>query len=154
MDIKGYENYVIYEDGRVYSRKTKMYLYSGTGKEGYHYVRLNKNGKGKKFYIHRLIAEYYIPNPDNKSHIDHIDGNKLNNNINNLRWVTNGENMNAFKSKRTDNTSGIKNICYHKQSGGWVYNKHMFGKCYSKYSKNKTDLLWFKFTYELLNPRF
>ena len=50
--------------------------------------------KQKKYKLHRLVAELFIPNPENKREVDHIDTNKLNNNINNLRWVQPSENMN------------------------------------------------------------
>ena len=50
--------------------------------------------KHKSFALHRLVAELFIPNPENKKEVDHIDTNKLNNNINNLRWVQPSENMN------------------------------------------------------------
>ena len=62
------------------------------GEHGYHYFRLSKNGKKKMFYAHRLVAEAFLPNPNNLPVVNHIDGNKLNNDINNLRQITNSEN--------------------------------------------------------------
>lgn len=60
----------------------------------YYVVSLKQEGKkAKNFFIHRLMAETFIPNPENKPQINHIDGNKLNNNINNLEWVTCAENV-------------------------------------------------------------
>ena len=59
----------------------------------YYVVSLKQNGKkAKNFFIHRLMAETFIPNPENKPQINHIDGNKLNNSIDNLEWVTCAEN--------------------------------------------------------------
>jgi hypothetical protein len=63
--------------------------------KGYRCLCLN----GKKYREHRLIAEKFIPNPDNKPHINHIDGNKSNNSIDNLEWVTPSENqLHSYKT--------------------------------------------------------
>lgn len=59
--------------------------------DGYLYVKLYKNGKGTKKRIHRLVAETFIPNPDNKPTVNHIDGDKLNNHYLNLEWATRSE---------------------------------------------------------------
>ncbi len=60
--------------------------------KGYLRVTLYKDGSRKNFLIHRLIATHFIPNPENKPQVNHIDGNKINNNIDNLEWVTPSEN--------------------------------------------------------------
>lgn len=56
-------------------------------------VQLWKNGKAKLIYVHRLVAEAFIPNPENKPQVNHIDGNPLNNNVSNLEWMTVLENV-------------------------------------------------------------
>lgn len=60
--------------------------------KGYEIVDLYKNGKRKTVRVHRLVAEAFIPNNDNKPEVNHIDGNKHNNNVDNLEWVTKKEN--------------------------------------------------------------
>lgn len=60
---------------------------------GYHRVDLSKFGRSKRYRIHRLVAEAFIPNPNNFPEINHIDGNKQNNSINNLEWCTRKHNM-------------------------------------------------------------
>ena len=68
--------------------------------KGYLRLRLCKNGKGKQFQIHRLVAEAFIPNPENKPYIDHINTDRTDNRVENLRWVTNKENCNNPISKQ------------------------------------------------------
>ena len=92
--IKGYENYLIFEDGKIINtnsgREMKPILNDNTG---YYRIGLNKDGKRKFLSLHRLIALAYIPNPDNKPVIDHINRNRLDNRIENLRWATRSENQ-------------------------------------------------------------
>ena len=92
MEIIDYPNYLIYEDGQVYNKKTNKFLKQTMKDNGYLYITLPKDGKNKMMSIHRLIALYYIPNPYNKPCVDHIDRIRTNNNIDNLRWVTHREN--------------------------------------------------------------
>ena len=99
MDIEGYPNYLIYEDGRVYSKKRRIFLKPSENRHGYLYVDLCKNGKKKTHIIHRLIAFHYIPNPENLPCCDHKNHNRQDNSIRNLRWVTQRENMNNLKNQ-------------------------------------------------------
>lgn len=88
--IVGYENeYLIYEDGRVFSIRNNKFLALAPNKNiKYLQVNLWKNNKGKMFYIHRLVAIHFIPNPNNLPEVNHIDGNRQNNSISNLEWVS------------------------------------------------------------------
>jgi hypothetical protein len=82
--------------GDVFSNGAKMKQYSD--KDGYALVNKSVRGKTINFKVHRLVAEIYIPNPENKRCVNHIDGNKTNNKVENLEWVTHSENMyHAFK---------------------------------------------------------
>ncbi len=73
-------------------------------------VSLYKNNIDKKFYIHRLVAEAYIPNPENKLQVNHKDFNKANNTIENLEWVTRTENIRHYKeSNKWNETIKKKN---------------------------------------------
>ena len=89
-------SYFITEDGKCYNSKTNKYL---KGQENYknHYFSYSltmPDGSKKRCYAHRLVAEAFLPKPEdiNKNQINHIDGNKLNNNIDNLEWITPQEN--------------------------------------------------------------
>ena len=77
--------------GNVKSVRRNIILKPGVHKYGHSEVKLGSYGH---FYIHRLVAQIFIPNPENKPYIDHIDGNPRNNIYTNLRWVTQKENCN------------------------------------------------------------
>lgn len=92
-EIKDYEElYWISDQGRVKNRHNKI-LKLGTDGKGYVKVWLMKDKKQKSYRIHRLVAEAFIPNPDNLPEVNHIDENKMNNNANNLEWCTRKENI-------------------------------------------------------------
>lgn len=88
-DIPGYEGlYAITEDGRVWSHKSNKFLAFYDNGHGYLYVGLRKDNKTKKYKVHRLVAETYLPNPDNLPIINHKDENKQNNKLDNLEWCS------------------------------------------------------------------
>lgn len=100
INIKGYDGYTITTAGEVFSTKyrQKRQLKPRINSRGYMYVNLSKNGKYKSYRIHCLVANAFIPNPKNLPEINHIDGNKLNNKIDNLEWCTRGQNQkHAFR---------------------------------------------------------
>lgn len=92
--IEGYSDYSISNYGRVLSLKSELpkILKPGANGHGYHRVHLLKDSKDKYPNVARLVAKAFIPNPENKHQINHIDGNKTNNHISNLEWVTDSEN--------------------------------------------------------------
>ena len=99
-DVKGYEGlYAVTSCGKVWSYKSKKFLKPASDKKGYFKVVLYKNGKCKNYKIHRLVAEAYIPNPDNLPQVDHIDNDKTHNYINNLQWITNRNNVRKGRNK-------------------------------------------------------
>ena len=93
MEIQGFSNYLIYPDGRVWTRYQRKFRKPARQKLGYDTIILTDNGKRKTYLIHRLVAIHYIPNPDNCLEVDHIDRVRSNNDISNLRWVTHTENQ-------------------------------------------------------------
>ena len=114
------------------------------GTTGYYHIKMFVSGKRKNLKLHRLVAKAFIPNPENKPCINHIDGNKLNNCVNNLEWCTHAENMthasNTNLIPKTARTTGKKlgkhskycNVSWdtnrHQWSAGVTHNK----KCYMR----------------------
>ncbi len=96
-DVNGYEGtYKVSDRARVkrVDGKSEHLLGCHTNaKNGYVYVALSKNGKRKSVRLHRLVAEAFIPNPNKKPQVNHIDGNKANNVCSNLEWTTASENQ-------------------------------------------------------------
>ena len=93
-DVKGYEGlYGITSCGKVWSYKRQKFLKPYYDTNGYLQVSLYKNGNHKVIRIHKLVAEAYIPNPDNLPQVDHIDNDKNHNYINNLQWLTGRDNV-------------------------------------------------------------
>jgi hypothetical protein len=113
--IDGYENYHISNFGNIINSITGRILKPNNNGNGYLQIELSKNGKRKKYLIHRLIALAFIQNPENKEFIDHVDNKRSNNNINNLRWVNRQENnFNSLKSKNT--SSKFKGVSFEKKT--------------------------------------
>lgn len=84
------DDYEITEDGQIINKYTGHILKPQPNSKGYLRVCIGK----KLYFVHRLVAEKYIANPDNLPQVNHIDGNKLNNCVDNLEWVSNQENRN------------------------------------------------------------
>ena len=85
------ERYYVSSDGRVLG--ANGLLKPVRGKDGYLRCNIAQDGKFRLWLVHRLVAKAFIPNPDNKPEVNHIDGDKANNNVSNLEWVTREENI-------------------------------------------------------------
>lgn len=132
--IKGYEGlYEIDENGAVYSIAIGKSRRIGKLKpclnnSGYLRVNLyDRNGKARKFYVHRLVAEHFLKNETGGHNVDHKDCNKLNNNANNLEWVTQKENIrrsivNGLQHSFTCIVDGVKYVSM-RTASETIFNK-------------------------------
>lgn len=119
--VYGYdEHYVVSDTGTVYGRDRLVELPGGgvrvvkglelaqkKNKEGYRTVVLCLNGENRTCYVHRLVAQSYIDNPDNLPYVNHKDGNPANNRVDNLEWVTHSQNVrHGYNSHLNSNQGG------------------------------------------------
>ncbi len=125
-NIEGFENYSVSDYGNVRNNKTGIIL-KGRDKHGYFQVVLMKNKRRHDKVIHKLVAAAFLLNPESKELVDHIDNNKHNNKLINLRFATSQEN-NQNRSLSSKNTSGAKGVSWHKQSMKWRANITINGK--------------------------
>lgn len=124
---KEYYDYLVYNDGRVYSKKTKRFLKGKIDNVGYHVYALaigerfsNNNPKkklSKMVYAHRLVALLFLENPNNYPYVHHKDENKLNNKVDNLEWVSAKQNT-AYHLENNKNTRDYKPKYYKKDLDG------------------------------------
>ncbi len=146
-DIPGYEGkYSINENGDIWSHTKKtnkkggLYMKTKITSAGYKSLQLSKDGETKDTLIHRLLAEIFIENPNKKPTVNHRDGNKLNNNIDNLEWATYSENNQHAMSTglngiRKLNTIQIREIRRLREE-----EKMQYKDIASKYNMGKTAI--------------
>lgn len=140
-NIKNFENYQVSNKGRIKNiRNNKIVNLHTNSKNGYVYVMLSNKNKKKCARLHRLVAEEFIPNLKNKPVVNHIDGNKLNNQADNLEWCTQKENVNHAIIKLGVKYGHDKGFVYEgqrkkvKRSDGMIFNSIKEAK---EYMKNK-----------------
>ena len=108
--IKNYDDYEIDIWGNVRSKKKEMFLNQRLRPDGFYYYKLTQNKKQTYIAVHRLLALQFIENPDNLPVVDHIDGNRLNNDIDNLRWVDKNGHYNRKE---------VKGYTFYKKTKRW-----------------------------------
>lgn len=149
-DVVGYEGYYqVSNHGHVRSltrmiqcgdrqafQKGGRLLKLDTTKVGYHRVELAMGAKAKKHGVHRLVAMAFIPNPDNKPQVNHKDGNKINNSVNNLEWVTTVENIrHAF-------SIGLKKGLFGNKNGAAKYSEERISELIEFARLNKKHMTY------------
>jgi hypothetical protein len=102
-------NYIIHSDGRIWSNISKKYLKPFLVTKGYPTVSLYK----KDYQVHRLVADAFIPNPNNLPQVNHINGDKTDNRVENLEWCTNRQNVTHYFKSINPGVSITKSGTYH-----------------------------------------
>ena len=139
--IKGFDNYEVSTLGNVRNIKTGRILKHKINANGYCHVKLSVQNKPTTKNIHRLVADEFLYNTENKKCVDHIDNNRLNNNLTNLRFATNKENC-QNRSLSNNNTSGYKGITFCKILNKWQSYIHIDSiKINLGYFENKEDAI-------------
>ena len=117
MDIKGYEGlYSITKSGKVYSHITNKFLAERINRDGYVYISLYKNKIQHNAKMHRLVVEHFIPNDIEKLVVNHKDGNKTNNHVDNLEWCTKSYNLKHAYDNGLRIPSNQHNVLVYKNS--------------------------------------
>ena len=177
-------SYYITSEGKLYNEKTNTWYKGRISKSGYLDYIIRIDGKEKSLRAHRLVAQYFLENPNNYNIVNHKDGNKLNNDVNNLEWVTQSQNIfhaysnNLIKKKKNPNLSFEKssedeewrdchyNTLYKISNKGRVLNsktnKILSGKTdtgYYRYElrspdKKRKTFLGHRLVYKAFNPEF
>jgi hypothetical protein len=107
LNIKDFDNYFINSDGKIKNKKGQL-LKVEISKEGYYRVTLSKDGKCVKYLLHRIVAIQFIPNPENKPQVNHKNGIKSDNRVENLEWCTRSENEKHAHKNGLKNHKGEK----------------------------------------------
>ncbi|CAH6421814.1 HNH endonuclease [uncultured virus] len=107
--VKDFPNYYVNKEGEIISKRYLSFIKPYKNESGYYVVSFKKNKKNIKKYLHRIVAETFIDNPQNKEQVNHRDGNPSNNHVDNLEWVTCSENIqHSFnvlrKNRKVSNT--------------------------------------------------
>lgn len=105
--ISNFTKYLISKEGQVYSTKTNKIKIAEINQNGYCRIELSNESGKKKFYAHRLVAEAYIPNPNNYNQVNHKDLNKHNNNVDNLEWCSEAMNMQHNADNKPENSRKV-----------------------------------------------
>lgn len=128
-ELKDFDNYLISNLGRIYSKKRRTCLkVKRLAGNGYYQVRLSKDGKYIYKNLHRILAETFIPNPNNYRTVNHINGNKLDNRLSNLEWADD------CKQQHEACLLGLKRTTQH------ILTEKEIIEVYDKYFKNKQSI--------------
>ena len=117
--VQGFMDYKVSNMGRVLNVKTKRILKACVNSHGYSNVVLCQNGKKHNYKIHRLVAREFLDNPNNKKCVDHINHDRTDNHVWNLRWCSHSDN-NRNVTKQQNTSSMYLGVSWHKLKNKWI----------------------------------
>lgn len=118
-EIPDFPEYEVSTEGQIRNKKSGTLRVLDLNSRGYYRIRVQRKGEYHRLMVHRCVAKAFIPNPDNKKIIDHIDGNPRNNKLSNLRWTTHSENMLNQKIRTNKQHSKYKNVVKQGKKFRW-----------------------------------
>ena len=150
VNITGFSKYQVSNFGNVKNIKTGRILKPGTDGHGYLMVILMDDGERSNKKIHKLVANAFLENTEDKKCVDHVDHDRKNNYLSNLRWATNIENSQNASMKST-NTSGVVGVSWYKPTSKWYFQIQLNGiKKSLGYFVNKDDAITARHNAEIL----
>ena len=153
-DVVGYEGlYQVSNKGRVKSLHIQEKVLCNLDSGYYNTINLFKDGKGKHYYVHRLVAQAFIPNPNNYPQINHKDENHYNNNVENLEWCTSKYNCNygtrnirfseKLKGRHDNDDTRLKKSLSHVGEKNYMFGKSHTIEAIKKMKENKRGFKWY-----------
>ena len=143
--FEDYENYIIFKTGKIFSLIKNRFLNPSMDGRGYIGMSFYKKGRKKKgMTIHQLLGILFIPNPENKPTVDHINQNRSDNRLINLRWATRKEQVDN-RSLNKNNTSGNKGISFYKgRKKEWHARIMVNGQYYNRGFESKEEAVAYR----------
>lgn len=141
--------------GRVRNKRTQNFITGDINSAGYCRVMIQANGISKRYFRHRLVATVFIPNPQNKPFVNHINGDKSDNSVINLEWVTQSENeKHAFKLGLKRTTNKPFKVIYLDGTYKIFNTQKEFGKLIGKNQSYVSDIITNKYFHRIPNVAY